>query len=154
LVQLCAHGHFPVDRLKPLHNQRHLSLARHVMSDIAKVSSGTEVLLRRMNLGGPCDLQEVYGAIFDFAREYGFDEDRERYHVLLTTGTYVAQICWYLLTESRHMMRLVQTGPPRGEGEPNGKLEVIDLDLRRYDAPQRRFDLATREHARDPQGWD
>ena len=41
--------------------------------------------------------------LFDFARSYGFDDERERYHVHLTTGTHVAQICWFLLTESRHV---------------------------------------------------
>ncbi len=43
--------------------------------------------------------------------------------------------------------RLVQTGPLRGAERPKGMLDVIDLDLRRYDALQSRFDLATREHA-------
>lgn len=116
-------------------------------ADIARISPGTEVLLRQMDLADPWDFQEVYGALFDFARDYGFDEDRERYHVHLTTGTHVAQICWFLLARSRHVpARLLQTGPPR-EGDPNGTLDVIDLDLSRYDALQQRFDLASLEHA-------
>ncbi|MEZ5766429.1 MAG: RNA repair transcriptional activator RtcR family protein [Paracoccaceae bacterium] len=90
--------------------------------------------------------QEVYGKLYDLARGYGFDEDRERYHVHLTTGTHVAQICWFLLTESRHVpARLVQTGPPRGDDAP-ATLDVIDLDLSRYNALQQRFDQLSREY--------
>ena len=147
-VQLCAHPDFPVDRLELLHDERFSRLAGHVAADVARISPGTEVLLRRMELADPWDFQEVYGALFDFARDYGFDEDRERYHVHLTTGTHVAQICWFLLAESRHVpARLLQTGPPREGGDPNGTLDVIDLDLSRYDALQQRFDLASLEHA-------
>lgn len=91
------------------------------------------------------DFGEVYGALFDFARDYGFDEDRERYYVHMTTGTHVGQICWFLLAESRHIpARLLQTSPPRAAA-PTGKLDVIDLDLARYDALQARFEVAAAE---------
>lgn len=148
-VQLCAHAGFPVDRFELLYDQRFAPLAGQVAQAIAAVSPDTEVRLVRMDLANPWDFQEVYGALFDFARDYGFDEDRERYHVHLTTGTHVAQICWFLLTESRHVpARLVQTGPPRGPGTtPSGSIDIIDLDLSRYNALQQRFDLAQREYA-------
>jgi transcriptional regulatory protein RtcR len=146
-VQLCAHPDFPVDRLELIHDQRHQSLAHGVERAIAAVSPTTEVRLIRMDLRNPWDFQEVYGAIFDLARSYGFDEDRERYHVHLTTGTHVAQICWFLLTESRHVpAKLIQTGPPRGDQTPHGTLDVIDLDLSRYNALQQRFDIAHNEY--------
>lgn len=147
-VQLCAHPGFPVDRLELIHDQRHYHLACTVAAAIGKVSPETEVRLVRIDMADPWDFQEVYGKLYDFAADYGFDEDRERYHVHLTTGTHVAQICWFLLTESRHVpARLVQTGPPRNEAQPSGTLDVIDLDLARYNALQRRFEAATREHA-------
>lgn len=147
-VQLCAHPNFPVDRLELLYDDRFASLAARVSQAIAVLAPDTEVRLVRMDLSNPWDFQEVYGALFDFARDYGFDEDRERYHVHLTTGTHVAQICWFLLTESRHVpARLVQTGPPRGEHSPDGTLDIIDLDLSRYNALQQRFDLIQREHS-------
>ncbi|WP_208354403.1 RNA repair transcriptional activator RtcR [Pseudaestuariivita rosea] len=146
-VQLCGHDDFPVDRLELLYDDEYRRLAHSVEQAIASVSPETEVLLRRMDLADPWDFQEVYGKLFDFARDYGFDEDRERYHVHLTTGTHVAQICWFLLTESRHVpARLLQTGPPRGEDMPAGTLDVIDLDLSKYNALQQRFDLASREY--------
>lgn len=146
-VQLCCHDGFPVDRLELIHDPCHIHTATAVQNAIAALSPTTEVRLVPMPLTDPWDFQEVYGALFDFARTYGFDEDRERYHVHLTTGTHVAQICWFLLTESRHIpARLVQTGPPRNDLQPNGTLDFIDLDLSRYDALQQRFDQVHREH--------
>ncbi len=147
-VQLCAHPGFPVDRLELIHDQRHYHLASNVAAAIARTSPETEVRLVRIDMADPWDFQEVYGRLYDFAADYGFDEDRERYHVHLTTGTHVAQICWFLLTESRHIpARLVQTGPPREGGAPQGTLDVIDLDLARYNALQRRFEAAARDHS-------
>ncbi|SMO69802.1 RNA repair transcriptional activator RtcR family protein [Paracoccus laeviglucosivorans] len=147
-VQLCEHPDFPVDRLELIHDQRHYHLACNVAKAIAKTSPDTEVRLVSIDMANPWDFQEVYGKLYDFAAEYGFDEDRERYHVHLTTGTHVAQICWFLLTESRHIpARLLQTGPPREGAAPQGTLDVIDLDLTRYNALQRRFEAAARDHS-------
>ena len=147
-VQLCAHPDFPIDRLELIHDQRHYHLACNVAAAIAKTSPQTEVRLVRIDMADPWDFQEVYGKLYDLAADYGFDEDRERYHVHLTTGTHVAQICWFLLTESRHIpARLVQTGPPRDGAAPQGTLDIIDLDLARYNALQRRFEAAARDHS-------
>lgn len=144
-VSLVMHKDLKVDRLELLHDLRFNRLANNVKSEIEELSPHTEVLLQEMNLEDPWDFQEVYGKLFDFARAYGFDDGRERYHVHLTTGTHVAQICWFLLTESRHVpARLIQTGPPRGEGPPT--IDVIDLDLSRYNALQQRFDQLSREY--------
>ncbi|WP_183480675.1 RNA repair transcriptional activator RtcR family protein [Komagataeibacter kakiaceti] len=147
-VQICAHPDFPVDRLELLHSPHNLRLAEKVARDIAALSPRTEVRLVGMEIDNPWDFQEVYGKLYDFAESYGFDEDRERYYVHLTTGTHVAQICWFLLTESRHIPAcLLQSGPPRGEDAPNGTIDIIDLDLARYNALQRRFEAAAREHS-------
>ena len=144
-VSLFQHDGFPIDRLELLHDETYHRLAIQVAKEIESKWPETEVLLQTLNLEDPWDFQEVYGKLFDFARAYGFDEDREQYFVHLTTGTHVAQICWFLLTESRHIpARLVQTGPPRGTPkEPT--IDIIDLDLSRYDALQKRFDLVARE---------
>lgn len=145
-VDLTGHGHFPVDRFELIHDQRYAALAHRVQQAIAAVSPETEVRLVQMDLANPWDFQEVYGKLFDFAKDYGFDEDRERYYVHLTTGTHVAQICWFLLTESRHIpAKLLQTGPPRGAEMKHGTLDIIDLDLSRYDALQQRFAAASRD---------
>lgn len=146
-ISLVAHDGFQVDRLEILYDTKFIRLARQVQSQIKEAAPTTDVLLRNLDLVDPWDFQEVYGKLFDFARAYGFDEDRERYHVHLTTGTHVAQICWFLLTESRHVpARLVQTGPP-GWDQDKPKLDVIDLDLSRYNALQQRFDQLSREYS-------
>jgi transcriptional regulatory protein RtcR len=59
----------------------------------------------------------------------------------VTTGTHVAQICTFLLTESRHFPgRLIQTAPPKRlhSGGP-GRYAIIDLDLSKYDRIAQRF---------------
>ncbi|MEL6797862.1 MAG: RNA repair transcriptional activator RtcR, partial [Planctomycetota bacterium] len=80
------------------------------------------------------------------ATGYRFDTEREDYLVHITTGTHVAQICSFLLTEARYFpARLIQTSPPMrgtGEGSP-GTMSIIDLDLSRYDRLASRFE---REH--------
>ncbi|MBD3678796.1 MAG: sigma 54-interacting transcriptional regulator [Rhodobacteraceae bacterium] len=150
-VSLCTHPGFSVDRLELLHDRNYNRLAWSVKREI-ETTSDTEVLLRQFDLDDPWDFQEVYGKLFDFAQGYGFDEEREQYHLHLTTGTHVAQICWFLLSESRHIpARLIQTGPPRGE-EDVTKLDIIDLDLSRYNALQQRFDLMSREMSEQLRG--
>ncbi|SFJ67347.1 RNA repair transcriptional activator RtcR [Jannaschia pohangensis] len=145
-ISLCQTEGFHVDRFELLYDRKFSRLAHDVRREIERVSPDTEVLLVQMDLDDPWDLQEVYAKLFDFAKDYGFDEDRERYHIHLTTGTHVAQICWFLLSESRHIpAALIQTGPPRGD-EEIGTFDLIDLDLGRYDALQQRFDQQTREY--------
>jgi transcriptional regulatory protein RtcR len=83
----------------------------------------------------PWDFDEVFGALHDFARAYPFDPDKEDYLVHITTGTHVAQICLFLLTESRHFpARLIQTSPSRrARAADPGTFRIIDLDLSKYD---------------------
>lgn len=146
-LSLATHDAFDLHRIELLYDDKFNQLALQVKEEIEERSPQTEVLLRRMDLRDPWDFQEVYGKLFDFARNYGFDEAREQYHVHLTTGTHVAQICWFLLTESRHIpARLIQTGPPSRE-DNRPKLEIIDLDLSRYNALQQRFDQLSREYS-------
>lgn len=60
----------------------------------------------------------------------------------------MAHICWFPLSESCHVLAcLVQTGPPREGSAAKGTLDVIDLDLARYNALQRRLEAAAREHS-------
>ncbi len=146
-VQIAEHPDFPIERLELLHGQRWSGLANKIKANVETLSPDTEVLLNEVEIRDPWDFEEVYGAMYDFARGYEFDEEREEYHVHLTTGTHVAQICWFLLTEARHVpAKLVQTGPPRGEDPGPGSLQVVDLDLSKYNALQQRFDLVTREY--------
>ncbi len=145
-VSLCQEDGFEVDRYELLYDNKFSRLAHSVKSEIEAVSPETEVILNRMDMVDPWDLGETYAKLFDFAKDYGFDEDRERYHIHLTTGTHVGQICWFLLSESRHIpAALIQTGPPRGNDD-RGSFDLIDLDLRQFDALQQRFDQQSREY--------
>ena len=146
-VGLCMHEDLRVDRLELFHGARHESLARYVASDIAHVSPETEVRLRLLDFDDPWDFEEVYGKLLDFARSYPFDPDAEDYLVHITTGTHVAQICLFLLTEARYLPgRLLQTHPgARVNGGAAGSWSVIDLDLSRYDSIATRFAAAAAE---------
>ena len=146
-VDLCMQPEWPVARLELLYEKPYEALAQRVIADLAEVSPGTEVRLHEFGLADPWDFEEVYGALFDFARAYRFRPGREDYLVHMTTGTHVAQICWFLLCESRHLpARLLQTAPPkpRGSGEP-GRVAEIDLDLSRYEQIAARFAAEQRE---------
>ncbi|RYG91707.1 AAA family ATPase [Loktanella sp. IMCC34160] len=146
-VQINDHPDFPIDRLELIHGRRWSGLANKIKAEVERRNPETEVLLHQMEIADPWDFEEMYGAMFDFARDYGFDDDREDYFVHLTTGTHVAQICWFLLTEARHIpAKLVQTGPPRGDDDGPGSLQIVDLDLSKYNALQQRFDLITKEY--------
>ena len=146
-VALCQQEDFAVDRLELIHDHRWLQLALNVQNDIGQISPGTQVRLHRMDVANPWDFAEMYGAMRDFADAYPFDQDREDYLVNITTGTHVAQICWFLLTEANFVpARLLQLSPPKvadleaGE-EKNyaGSHAIIDLDLSRYDSIATRF---------------
>jgi transcriptional regulatory protein RtcR len=145
-VATCQHEDLLVSRLELLHDQKYAALAETLLDDVAQVSPETEVRLHELSFANPWDLEEVYGALHDFARSYPWKPDKESYLVHITTGTHVAQICLFLLTESRHLpARLLQTSPPkRGESGP-GSHAIIDLDLSKYDRLASRFLKEQRE---------
>ncbi|NRA57337.1 MAG: sigma 54-dependent transcriptional regulator, partial [Phycisphaerales bacterium] len=143
-VSLCQHEDFVVDRLELIHSKRATALAETIVEDIATVSPETTVRQHVVDMADPWDFEEVYGALHDFAAGYAFDTEREDYLVHITTGTHVAQICNFLLTEARYFpARLIQTSPPRGNKgkstDSPGRFSIIDLDLSRYDRLAARF---------------
>ncbi|MDR3159697.1 MAG: RNA repair transcriptional activator RtcR [Zoogloeaceae bacterium] len=144
-VGLCQQTELPIHRLELLHDPLNAPLARKIQADIGEISPATTVRLVALPLVNPWDFEEVYTQLYEFSRHYDFDVENEDYLAHITTGTHVAQICWFLLTEARHVPgRLVQTAPRRNEaGErqarPEGYAEIIDLDLSRYDQIIQRF---------------
>src|SRR5476651_1632591 len=148
-VGLCQQQEVLIDRLELIHgvDARDISLAQRVRDDIQQVSPETEVRLHPMHLKNPWDFEEVYGALHDFTTAYRFDTDHEDYLVHITTGTHVAQICLFLLTEAHYIPgRLLQTQPAKfAEGGAPGRWTVIDLDLSRYDSIATRFAEASAE---------
>jgi transcriptional regulatory protein RtcR len=144
-VGLCQQEDLVVDRLELLHDARSRGLAERVTRDIASVSPETAVNRVEMEIRDPWDFEEVYTTLHDLCRAYPFDTEHEDYLIHITTGTHVAQICWFLLAEARYApARLVQTSPARAkESDTAGTYRIIDLDLSRYNQIAQRF---AREH--------
>ncbi len=143
-VSLCQHEDLVVDRLDLIHAERVGGLAEMVEADIATVSPETRVRRHIVDMQNAWDFEEVYAALHEFASGYPFDTDAEDYLVHITTGTHVAQICNFLLTEARYFpARIIQTSPPRRASDKPGTFSIIDLDLSRYDKLATRFE---REH--------
>lgn len=146
-VGLAMHEDLRVDRFVMLHGAAHTRLADYIAEDVASVSPETTVDKHVLDFQNPWDFEEVYGKLLDFARAYPFDPEAEDYLVHITTGTHVAQICLFLLTEAHYFPgRLLQTQPHRGapNGAP-GTWTTIDLDLSRYDSIATRFAAVSAE---------
>jgi transcriptional regulatory protein RtcR len=146
-VGLCMQEDLRIDRFVLLHGSRHARLADFISEDIASVSPETKVERRVLDFRDAWDFEEVYGKLLDFARAFPFDPEAEDYLVHITTGTHVAQICLFLLTEARYLPgKLVQTNFRQDAQMPSsGSWNAIDLDLSRYDSIATRFAAVARE---------
>jgi transcriptional regulatory protein RtcR len=157
-VSLCRQAGLAVDRFELLYQKKWTNLTRQLTEDMRECSPATQVRLHAVEFADPWDFQEVYAGLLDFARAYPFNPEKEDYLVHITTGTHVAQICLFLLTEARYFPgKLIQTSPPRPRraekqaGEPAaragetaedpsiGGYTIIDLDLSKYDKIASRF---------------
>ncbi|PBC22232.1 MULTISPECIES: RNA repair transcriptional activator RtcR [unclassified Mesorhizobium] len=147
-VALCQQPGLFIDRLELIQGTQSRQLATQIIADIEQVSPATEVRQHLISMRDPWDFSEVYTGLRDFARAYAFDPEREDYLVNITTGTHVAQICWFLLTEAHFIpARLLQLSPRKeGRDDASGSHSIIDLDLSRYDAIATRF-AAERDEA-------
>jgi len=150
-VGICLQPEFPVDRLELLVQGRSEPLAQTIKDDIAKVSPDTEVVTSPLELANPWDFEEVYAALDAFAESYKWRAN-EDYYLHITTGTHVVQICLFLLCETRAMPGvLLQSSPALGGRQairenPGGRIDVIDLELAKFDR------LAARFRARQARG--
>ncbi|MBK8286654.1 MAG: sigma 54-interacting transcriptional regulator [Ahniella sp.] len=141
---------FSADRIDLLVDSRRFKgLTRTVVDDLRQTSPATQVVIHDTYLADPWDFECVYSALFDFARSYSFDTEQEDYFIHISTGTHVAQICWFLLAESRFVpAKLLQTSPPpKQRRDTTGSVSVIDLDLARYDQIAQRFSNAAQATA-------
>jgi transcriptional regulatory protein RtcR len=143
-LSLCQQQDLGVDRLELLFQSGFQNLADQLTGDIAAVSPETRVVHHRIEFDDPWDFESVYEALHDFSRLYTSDPDAEELLIHITTGTHVAQICLYLLTEAHHLNgKLIQTAPPDRNQGGFGRFQIIDLDLAKYDRIASRF---IREH--------
>lgn len=140
-VALAMHEDLRVDRFVMIHGSAHSRLAEYVATDVAAVSPETTVERHVIDFADAWDFEEVYGKLLDFTRTLPLDPEAEDVLVHITTGTHVAQICLFLLTEAHYLPgRLLQTQPSRRtDGTAPGSWSVIDLDLSRYDSIATRF---------------
>jgi transcriptional regulatory protein RtcR len=146
-LSLCQHEDFLVDRIELLYQRPATKLTNRICEDIESVSPETEVRKTLVDFSDPWDFEEVYGALHQFARGYPFDPEKEEYLIHITTGTHVAQICLFLLTEARYFpAQLLQSSPPKERDlKSPGEWRIIDLDLSRYDRIAARFQRETEE---------
>ena len=140
-VGVCQQDDLLVSRFELLCQPKFVNGAKQVVEDIAQISPDTTVNVVPLEFDDPWDFEQVYEALHAFARGYEFDTATEDYLVHITTGSHVAQICLFLLTESRDLpARLLQTSPPtRQNRSAAGSYAIIDLDLSRYDRIATRF---------------
>lgn len=146
-VAMCSFDDLLIDRAILFHDEHRKGLMERITTDIAMVSPETTVQPYDMNLKDPWDFGEVYGALYDFSKSFDFDLENCEYLINMTTGTHVAQICLFLLTETHFIpARLFQLNPPKRwkEGRP-GDYNIIDLDLSRYDQIAQRFQVDQQE---------
>ncbi|OLF37890.1 transcriptional regulator [Psychrobacter sp. C 20.9] len=147
-VSLCLHDDLLVDELHILYSKRDKRLFNVIVDDVAQVSADTKVIGHRVTLASPWDFADVYAELYDFVTGFAFREDTD-YLLHLTTGTHVAQICWFLLVEAGFLPAdLIQTSPcPKPDQyDPQGRYQIIDLDVSRYDSLRARFEAEKAQH--------
>ena len=147
-VSLGLHNDLLVDELHILYSKRDKRLFKIIVDDMAQVSPQTQVIGHHVTLSSPWDFAEVYAELYDFVAAFDF-QDKTDYLLHLTTGTHVAQICWFLLVEAGFIPAdLIQTSPcPRpDQTDPQGRYQVIDLDVSRYDGLRERFEAEKLQH--------
>ena len=112
-------------------------LANLTIKDIELVSPETTVISYLVDFEDPWDFETVYAALLDMSKKIKFNTEKNQYYIHISTGTHVAQICLYLLTEAHFLpAKLLQTMPSK-EGKKS--YQIIDLDLSCYDQIAARF---------------
>ena len=145
-MSLLMHDDLMVDELVLLHDRRSASLVEKLKQDIQMISPQTQVIGQPISIRDLWDFADVYGALYDFVRGTTFNTQTHQYFLHITTGTHVAQICWYLLVDAHYLpAKLIQSSPNKNK-TPEGEYRIIDLDLSRYDAIKHRFEQEQTEH--------
>jgi transcriptional regulatory protein RtcR len=138
-VSLCQHEELLVNQFELLYEPKFLKIAEITKKDIEMVSPETKVNLHPIAPSNWWDFAQVYSSLFDFARNYTFDTEQNEYLIHITTGSHVAQICLFLLTEAHWLPgKLLQSEPPSRQST-SALFKIIDLDLSQYDSIASRF---------------
>lgn len=155
-IDICNHPEWPIYRLELIYHTQDRKLLEEIILDIKTIAPDTQVNPIPVQIQDPWDFEEVYTCLLDIAKNYTFNNEQENYYLNITTGTHVMQICWFLLAESRfYPARLLQSSPPARPPAspenlaaepianplqcPSGQINIIDLNLNRYDQILTRF---------------
>lgn len=137
-LSLLMHPELAVDEFLLIHQAAEDELAQLTIRDMRTTRPQVEVQNYLVDYADPWDFEQVYSELYKFAQSYTFEPETTNYYVHITTGTHVAQICLFLLTEANYIpAKLIQTSPSK-EGV-QGSYHIIDLDLSRYDQIASRF---------------
>lgn len=145
-LSLLMHDDLKIDHMVLLYDREHHKLLKSVQEDAQTLSPDTQIIGHRVSIRDPWDFAEVYGVLYDFIKQFQFDTEQYDYLLHITTGTHVAQICWYLLIDAHYLpAKLIQSSPTASR-QAHGEYRIIDLDLSRYDALKIRFDDEQEQH--------
>lgn len=137
-VALCQHKDLLISEYHLLYSEKFKKLSQIVVADIHHVSPETKVIEHIIEFKNPWDFEEVYEKLLLLLKQMVFDPENAEYYFHITTGSHVAQICIFLLTESRLFPgKLLQTSPLKDD--IYGTYTIIDLDLSKYDKIASRF---------------
>lgn len=139
-MSLLMHEDLMIDEMVLLHDRRNTGLIQHLKQDALQLSPQTRITGHQISIRDPWDFSDMYGALYDFVKSYSFDVENNHYLLHITTGTHVAQICWYLLIDAHYLPAKLIQSSPAGKQQPEGEYRIIDLDLSRYAALTQRFE--------------
>ncbi|RKG37335.1 RNA repair transcriptional activator RtcR [Acinetobacter rongchengensis] len=139
-MSLLMHEDLMIDEIVLLHDRRNTGLIQHLKQDALQLSPQTRITGQQISIRDPWDFSDMYGALYDFVKSYSFDVENNHYLLHITTGTHVAQICWYLLIDAHYLPAKLIQSSPAGKQQPEGEYRIIDLDLSRYAALTQRFE--------------
>lgn len=144
-VAILMQNDFKVDHFILIHHKDEEDLADLTVRDMHEIAPNTRITTHVVDYENPWDFEQVYAQLHDFTTFYPFSPEQANYYVHITTGTHVAQICLYLLTEANYIPgKLLQTRAAK-EKRAEGRFQVIDLDLSCYDLIASRFEHESRD---------
>ncbi len=142
-MSLLMHHNFQVDELVLLYQEDEQKLLDMTIRDAEELCLNIKITPYKVSYKDPWDFEQVYNQLHGFADNYSFNREENNYYFHITTGTHVAQICIYLLTEANYFPgKLIQSSPKDG---PQGEFRTINLDLSRYDQIASRFHKESQE---------
>jgi len=147
-AELCHPSHgMQVDRYEIICESRFVDVADQIVGQIGWVAPST-VVRKNMtpDIKDAWDFEEDWLSLDSWANDYEFNEEKEHYYVHMVKGTFVQQICLFMLARSREIPAdLIYNSPP-DERNPHGTVSIVDLRLPRYDKITARLN-ARREDA-------